>query len=268
MLAQLGVSDSPERIYNAILTDESDPLIETVVAMLQQRPLVAAASVCGNGVLESSEECDDSNRRSGDGCSESCLLEIGICGDGILQRLLGEQCEQSTHNPTLPYSCLRCRFVSRSCGDGHTDLGEECDRGNLNSTSPNANCRPDCSLGRCGDSILDSFEQCDDGNRIGNDGCDAYCVKEISVLVQKDAILETGYENQVTPQQPNSLAAHQFAQFPFAPYQMPYQQLPYAQLQPFMQQLPQTTESGPAALFAIATGASAGFAWVRKKRKR
>jgi hypothetical protein len=57
--------------------------------------------------------------------------------------------------------------------------------------------------------------------------------------------------------------------FPFAPFQMPYQQqLPYAQLQPFMQQIPKTTETGPAAVFAIATGASAGFAWVRRKRKR
>lgn len=35
---------------------------------------IAAAS-CGNGVLEPSEQCDDGNTQSGDGCSATCLLE-------------------------------------------------------------------------------------------------------------------------------------------------------------------------------------------------
>jgi len=32
---------------------------------------------CGNGILESNEQCDDGNRREGDGCSALCKLEIG-----------------------------------------------------------------------------------------------------------------------------------------------------------------------------------------------
>src|SRR5690606_32259006 len=31
--------------------------------------------VCGNGVVEAGETCDDGNTRGGDGCSPSCLLE-------------------------------------------------------------------------------------------------------------------------------------------------------------------------------------------------
>jgi len=33
-------------------------------------------SVCGNGIVESGEECDDGNTISGDGCSATCTLEI------------------------------------------------------------------------------------------------------------------------------------------------------------------------------------------------
>ena len=54
-------------------------------------------SMCGNGVIEAGETCDDFDSSGGDGCSASCLVEssyncetdyIGIsacvvCGDGI-----------------------------------------------------------------------------------------------------------------------------------------------------------------------------------------
>ena len=32
--------------------------------------------VCGNGVLDAGEECDDGNRVSGDGCSSACVTEV------------------------------------------------------------------------------------------------------------------------------------------------------------------------------------------------
>ena len=36
---------------------------------------VAGAQTCGNGVVEGTEECDDGNTTSGDGCSATCRLE-------------------------------------------------------------------------------------------------------------------------------------------------------------------------------------------------
>jgi cysteine-rich repeat protein len=37
--------------------------------------------VCGNGILEGTEECDDGNRRNCDGCTANCLVEEeGVCG--------------------------------------------------------------------------------------------------------------------------------------------------------------------------------------------
>src|SRR5437870_10425922 len=35
----------------------------------------ATAATCGNGVVEGTEECDDGNTTSGDGCSATCQLE-------------------------------------------------------------------------------------------------------------------------------------------------------------------------------------------------
>eukprot|EP00961_Rhodomonas_salina_P304370 3941574-Rhodomonas_salina.6 len=37
-------------------------------------------AACGDAVTEDSEECDDGNLRSGDGCSSECVKECGwIC---------------------------------------------------------------------------------------------------------------------------------------------------------------------------------------------
>jgi cysteine-rich repeat protein len=52
-------------------------------------------AICGNGITEGPEECDDGNPRSGDGCDRNCRVE---------------------HPP--------------ACGDGNIDPGEECDDGN------------------------------------------------------------------------------------------------------------------------------------------
>lgn len=55
-----------------------------------------AAALCGDGVVEFNEECDDGNVAPNDGCSASCLTEAGYvcrgepglcavtCGDGVL----------------------------------------------------------------------------------------------------------------------------------------------------------------------------------------
>jgi len=41
--------------------------------------------ICGNGILEIGEQCDDGNTNDGDGCSSTCQIEAGTveCDDGI-----------------------------------------------------------------------------------------------------------------------------------------------------------------------------------------
>jgi cysteine-rich repeat protein len=36
-------------------------------------------SLCGNGVIDAGENCDDNNTMSGDGCSPTCQIEILMC---------------------------------------------------------------------------------------------------------------------------------------------------------------------------------------------
>ena len=57
-----------------------------------------AAPYCGDGIVnQTSEQCDDGNNTSGDGCSATCQTEGGggtpnpVCGNGILES--GEQCD-------------------------------------------------------------------------------------------------------------------------------------------------------------------------------
>ena len=224
--------------------------------------LVSAARICGNGILEAPEECDDGNTRDGDGCTSTCLLEVGICGDGIVERLLGEQCEQSLHDPSLPYQCVHCRFVSSTCGDGKVDPGEECDSGEQNSTAADAACRPDCSRPRCGDGILDSSEQCDDGNRRNGDGCDRFCRTEAGTQPQI-----AGLFDRQTINFPGILNSQTIA-FPTQPttQSLPIQ-LPLASLEPLIQSTGPKGNTGPAAVMVVASGAASGLAWVRRRRK-
>ncbi len=72
--------------------------------------------VCGNGVLESGEGCDDGNTVPGDGCDESCQLEPGFCGDGILAVEFEE------------------------CDDGNNVSGDGCDANCMLERPPNDDC--------------------------------------------------------------------------------------------------------------------------------
>lgn len=54
---------------------------------------VFALPVCGNGIPENNEECDDGNNDDGDGCDSECIIEY--CGDGIVNN--GEECDGETY---------------------------------------------------------------------------------------------------------------------------------------------------------------------------
>jgi fibro-slime domain-containing protein len=128
-----------------------------------------AAPNCGNGELTDDEACDDGNKVSGDGCSDTCLqVERGF----------------SCASPGKP-----CREIAR-CGDGTVASSERCDDGN---TTPGDGCSERCKIelgkkcegspsvcsdAKCGNSIVEGAESCDDGNTVPFDGCSALCLRE------------------------------------------------------------------------------------------
>ena len=97
------------------------------------------ATVCGDGIVERTEVCDDGNTVSCDGCSADCRSD-------------------------------------ETCGNGLTDCNEQCDRGAGNSDAPSSLCRPDCRLQRCGACRNDTSScigSCGDGIVNGEELCDA-----------------------------------------------------------------------------------------------
>lgn len=66
---------------------------------------------CGNGKLNTGEECDDRNIVNNDGCSATCQTEE--CGDGIVQPP-GEQCDDgnTVDNDGCSATCQTERFTA------------------------------------------------------------------------------------------------------------------------------------------------------------
>jgi cysteine-rich repeat protein len=130
--------------------------------------LAAADAVCGDGLADVGEQCDERNDADGDGCDSNCTLTA--CGNGIVT--VGEQCDDA--NRRDDDACVgECKPAT--CGDGFLfALFEECDDGN---SSDDDDCTSRCAPPRCGDGLVRaSVEQCDDGNSSNGDRCTAECV--------------------------------------------------------------------------------------------
>ena len=120
-------------------------------------------ALCGNGLLDHGEACDDGNTNEGDACTPSCRMPM--CGDGF--EALDEQCDDG--NTINGDGCSeRCDF----CGDGIEQPWEQCDDSNI---AEGDDCTPACVLPVCGDGFLAPGEVCDDGNQIDADDCTTAC---------------------------------------------------------------------------------------------
>ena len=85
---------------------------QTLAAALYGTP-----PVCGNGVPETGEACDDGNVTDGDGCDSNCTATA--CGNGIVTA--GEECEDG--NTIDSDACVACQDAV--CGDGFVRAGVE-----------------------------------------------------------------------------------------------------------------------------------------------
>ena len=136
-------------------------------------------NLCGNGVLDDKEICDDANTANGDGCNSDCQVEFGY----------------TCSTPGAP--CVKdVEDILETCGNGLVDDLEQCDDGNREDNDGCSHnclevedgyfCPPGggaCRLsGGCGDGTLDPGEECDFDLEFGNpqngDGCTTACTIE------------------------------------------------------------------------------------------
>lgn len=162
---------------------------------------VSVLPQCGDGVVESTEACDDDDLDPGDGCSATCTIEPGYTCTGSPSVCTDvDECAMGTDTCSDNASCqntagsFTCACNSGYEGDGMTctDVDEcatETDTCDDNATCTNTPGTFTCACNdgysgdgmtcvadsACGDGTIATGEQCDDGDTDDGDGCDAAC---------------------------------------------------------------------------------------------
>ena len=68
-------------------------------------------AVCGNGDIETGEQCDDGNATSGDGCSSTCQIESSM----IAGKTSFVSCNQ-LYGPNVPNEITRINELNKPAG--------------------------------------------------------------------------------------------------------------------------------------------------------
>jgi MYXO-CTERM domain-containing protein len=149
-------------------------------------PDCGSGAVCGDGLAEGNEQCDDGNQINSDTCLNTC--QNARCGDGFV-RQGAEQCDDGNNTNGDGCSSTCTAEAGAFCGNGALDAGEQCDDGNPINTDA---CLNTCRTARCGDGVVRSgAEQCDDGNTQNGDGCSSTCTSEAGAVCG-NGLLEPG----------------------------------------------------------------------------
>jgi hypothetical protein len=148
-------------------------------------------AICGDGVLEPPEACDDGPYNSDttpSACRTSCTF--ARCGDGVVD--LGESCDEGSANSNVnPDATCRRNCALATCGNDAIDEGEQCDDGAGNDDALPDACRTTCVLAHCGDGVIDSGEVCDEGAANSDVTADA-CRRDCTPPRCGDGVVDSG----------------------------------------------------------------------------
>jgi cysteine-rich repeat protein len=116
------------------------------------------AATCGNGVVETGEECDDGNTASGDACTNECTWTC-VAGDPKRDNCSDGDACNGVETCTADHVCAAGTPLAEgaSCGEGRVCL------------------QGSCATAACGDGAVQGAEECDDGNAESGDGCEPDC---------------------------------------------------------------------------------------------
>ncbi len=144
--------------------------------------LISLNSLCGDGLTQGTETCDDGNTNSGDGCTNNCRLEQGWTCTGAPN--------------VCTFNCGNGAVTgTEKCDDGNTMAGDGCS--NLCVIEPGYVCTgaPSTCVFTCGNGLIDGADQCDDGNTNAGDGCSPGCAVELNYRCAGAPSVCTIFEN-------------------------------------------------------------------------
>jgi cysteine-rich repeat protein len=163
-------------------TDPTDTMTEPTLTMTEPPSSTTTVEpMCGNGMQEEGEECDDGNDDPADACLNNC--KNAACGDDQVRADdMPEECDDGDQLDTNDCTAA-CKKAD--CGDSIVSGREECDDGANNVPKEQASaeqCTTECMVA-CADGTQSSMEECDDGNLEANDGCSPACTDEFIMFV-------------------------------------------------------------------------------------
>jgi cysteine-rich repeat protein len=151
---------------------------------------ICAAASCGNGTVDTGEQCDDGNTDNTDACLSNC--RDASCGDGYAHTGI-EQCDDGNAVPAdgCEDDCSWSCEVAGDCDDSQECNGAEscsaahvCETGTpltdgsscITTTGAEGACHGGiCAAIGCGNGFTDAGEECDDGNADNTDACLSDC---------------------------------------------------------------------------------------------
>ena len=155
-------------------TDPGDTTADTAVD-------TGGAPVCGNGILEAGEACDDGNRAAGDGCGFNCTVECGAGNDDDFDGVCNavDLCPGFDDNIDanangIPDGCDASTEICDDGTDNDRDGATDCadaDCADLAVCVAPATTETSCSDGR--DNDLDGYLDCLDLDCSGDAACGA-----------------------------------------------------------------------------------------------
>jgi hypothetical protein len=164
---------------------------------------------CGNGLLDSPEQCDGGGCSQGQFCApqgsqSQCTCQPIICGNGRVDP--GEECDGSDtpcssiedcQPPGNPGECQCVITAKPTCGNGRLESGEQCDTSACPpfQTCDGVTCQCVNVPAACGDGILGAGEQCDGAANPCRPGftCNGSCLC-VASTVCGNAVVESGEE--------------------------------------------------------------------------
>ncbi len=145
-------------------------------------PPDALAQICGNGILDPDEQCDDGSTMKDNVCDGTCHF---TCGNGAVDTDVGELCDTGIAagmTGACPTSCDDGDACTSDVLNGTACLAE-CEHAPITGVMDGDGCCPpgadattdsDCAA-VCGNGVLEAGEMCDTGIASGAGACPTSC---------------------------------------------------------------------------------------------